>query len=145
MCDYQQTLHDFYLDPYHRGPCEEATHAAMLRSLHGVCQLEFEVSLDDGCIVQAWFQGEGCQTCEGLASMLANACEGQPQGAWTQLSLADWCQQIGWSAASLLDLSACATLPLLTLQAALASPLDALDDDLADGTNFGGPSLREEC
>ncbi|MCC7338499.1 MAG: iron-sulfur cluster assembly scaffold protein [Pirellulaceae bacterium] len=146
MCNYQQTLHDHYLDPHHRGPCDDATHAAMVRCNENNCQLEFELSLDgDGIILQAWFEGDGCQTCEGLASMLANTCEGQPQTAWTQLSFAHWCQQLGWSAEELLGLTPCCGLPLLALQAALRSPLDTLDDDLADGTSFGGPSLREEC
>ena len=104
------------------------------------------MSLDsDGIIVQAWFEGEGCQTCEGLASMLANSCEGQSQAAWAQHTLARWCQQLDWPAQELQELSPCCTLPLQAFQAALASPLDALDNDLADGTSFGGPSLREEC
>ena len=146
MCDYQQTLHDHYLDPYHRGPCDDPTHAATLRCNENNCQLEFELSLDsDGIILQAWFEGEGCQICEGLASKLAHCCEGQPQATWAQLSMAQWCQQLGWPERELLALSPCCTLPLHALQAALTSPLDPLDDDLADGTNFGGPSLREEC
>lgn len=146
MFDYQQTLHEHYLDPYHRGPCDDPTHAAMARCNENNCQLEFELSLDnDGIILQAWFEGDGCQTCEALASLLANSCERQPQAAWAHLTLAQWCQQLDWPEQQILDLSPCCTLPLQAFQAALSSPLDALDDDLADGTNFGGPSLREEC
>ncbi len=39
----------------------------------------------------------------------------------------------------------CAKLPLEVLRRAINSPVDAVDDDLTDGTTFGGPSLREEC
>lgn len=146
MSDYQQTLEDYYLDPYHRGPHEDPTHAAATRCAENDCQLEFEVSLDgQGTILQAWFQGDGCSTCEGLASMLASSCEDQPAAVWASISFEAWTVQLGWPVAELLRLSPCATLPLRTLRAALASPLDTLDDDLTDGPNFGGPSLREEC
>lgn len=146
MSDFQQTLEDYYLDPYHRGPHEDPTHAAATRCAENDCQLQFELSLDGRAVIQqAWFLGDGCSTCEALASLLASRCEGQLAADWTSLSFETWTEQLGWSAAELLELSPCATLPLRTLQAALASPLDTLDDDLIDGPNFGGPSLREEC
>lgn len=146
MSDFQQTLEDYYLDPYHRGPHEAPTHGAMVRCAENGCQLEFEVSLDgQRTILQAWFEGDGCSTCEGLASILASSCQGQSAAAWSEMSLEAWAEQRGWPAAELLGLSPCARLPLRTLQAALASPLDSLDDDIGDEPNFGGPSLREEC
>jgi len=52
---------------------------------------------------------------------------------------------LGWPVEQLLELAGCVALPLQTLQAALTAPLFATEDDIADGTGFGGPSLREEC
>ena len=146
MTPYQQILEDFYLDPYHRGSHEEPTHVAMTHCAENDCQLQFELSVDgQGTIRQAWFQGEGCAVCEGLASKLASSCEGSAAAEWTNMKFESWMEQLNWPATELIEWSPCARLPLRTLQAALSNPLDALDDELLDGPNFGGPSLREEC
>ncbi len=139
-------LQNHFEDPYHRGSCEGASHAAMMHWEATGCQLEFELLISDaGIVTQIWFDGEGCETCEALASLLTNRSEGQSVAALRSLELAEWCSDLGCSPQLLLELSDCAPLPLQTLRAALSTPLFAMEDDIADGTGFGGPSLREEC
>ncbi len=146
MLKLAETLQNHFEDPYHRGTCEGATHAAMMECDETGCQLEFELLLfADGGVSQAWFDGQGCETCEALASLLASRSEGQAAAALRSLDLAAWCRELGWPVEQLLELAGCVALPLQTLQAALTAPLFATEDDIADGTGFGGPSLREEC
>ena len=144
MTDYLELIQDHYDDPYHRSNCECCTHAAEEVCEETDCQLRIELAIgDDGAIVEAWFEGAGCQVCEGLASLIVCEAEKfseQDCATWTMPRLA---QQLGL--AEFQSPPACFKLPLQVLLAALECPVDELADDLTDGTQFGGPSLREEC
>ncbi|MEZ6137650.1 MAG: iron-sulfur cluster assembly scaffold protein [Pirellulaceae bacterium] len=134
-------LVEHFNDPYHRGACEAATHAGERICDATGCLLRIELHMPQQIVEEAWFEGEGCETCEGLCSLLMEHCEEKSAPELTALQLTQLLQELGLSALN----SPCADLPLTTLMAAIASPLDAIDGDLADGTSFGGPSLREEC
>ncbi len=151
MAELDQLLHDHFDDPYHRGPCDCPTHAASLSDVETGCQLAFELSLDgEGVVQQIWFEAEGCEVCEGLASWLASTCEGLTAAEIRELCLGDVLKQHGHDANRVCQRSACATLPLLAIKTTLCRSLhdsgdQSIDGDLSEGTQFGGPSLREEC
>ncbi len=139
-------LLEHFDDPYHRGECECVTHTGQAVSSATECQLAFEICVNEvGIVIQSWFDGAGCQVCEALASMLAEFSEGQALSSLRQLSLVQFLSAFNLDAEALTALSPCAPLALQSLQLALANPIAAIDGDLADGSGFGGPSLREEC
>ena len=140
MSDIPQILVEHFEDPYHRGQCDCSTHAAELVCQETNCQIRFELMLaEDGLIQEAWFDARGCAFCEGLASLACERLEGMSGNE-------DAVNQVFSDLSELPpERPACQGLPQLTICKALASPLSDLDDDLADGTQFGGPSLREEC
>lgn len=149
MADCQKLLEDHYADPYHRGACEHPTHSGVGqadsgRDANGKCQLELQLAIDAaGQIREAWFDGVGCQCCEGMASVLVERLEGT-QAVESELTVANLSGELSLPEEGEAH-ATCLHLPFSILQIALQSPLDQLDDDLADGTRFGGPSLREEC
>ena len=144
-----EIVNEHFADPYHCGSCEGATHVAECRADGRPCIVRMELLVRDGVIREAWFEAEGCECCEGLASLLVEYVEGKGLEELQHISVAevlDRDDSAGSEAAS--DEGAnegwpgCWQLPLQTLQTALASPLDAVDEELGD---FSGPSLREEC
>lgn len=146
MKPWQQILNDHYDDPYHRGACDVPTHAASARCPASGCVIAYELCVDPaGRVVQAWFEGEGCPTCEAVASLLAAYAEKRTQAELQSLTTENLsaCLNLGDSAEW--QQAVCALLPWTAVCQAFKQPLDPLDGDLADGTNFGGPSLREEC
>lgn len=146
MNDWRQLLRDHYDDPYHRGNCDNPTHSGGADCDVSQCQLGFELCIDSSAkVVHAWFDGSGCETCEALASLLAGYCEGWSLNELRQLDVKKMRTGLGLTNADLWHSAPCTSLPWQALQAAIANPLDPLDGDLADGTSFGGPSLREEC
>lgn len=150
-------LQEHFDDPYHRGECERATHIADGRNEASGCQLRIEIALSDNDdILEVWWEGHGCVNCEGAASILAESVEGQPASRFLALDERNVSFIDCLSAAGVLlsfdenfhsskQRSSCADLAPAVLLKALTSPLTETDDDLADGTQFGGPSLREEC
>lgn len=158
MNDWRQLLRDHYDDPYHRGACDVPTHAGVADCDEGPCQLGFELCVDPSAkVVQAWFDGSGCETCEALASVLAGFCEGWSLNELLQLNAEKLQLGLGLANADLWNSSPCTWLPWQALQAAIANPLDSdlahgdlahgdfAQGDITDGPSFGGPSLREEC
>lgn len=134
-------LEDHYADPYHRGPCDQPNFAAQKKCEESACQLRIELSISaEGEIREAWFDGEGCSCCESLASVLVETIEGQTADAASRLTPQTLLELAGATRTE--TLPGCYRLAVETLQLALDTNLDATDDD---GTNFGGPSLREEC
>ena len=146
MDDISQLLSDHYDDPYHRGECEGATHAATCQSALSGCQIAFELRLSaDGQVSQAWFDGAGCEFCEAVASILAMPCEGKSAAELRQWDHRNFFDRLGLEDLSLGPSAACMWLPYQTLEKTLRTPIDCMDSDVDDGPNFGGPSLREEC
>lgn len=136
-------LQDHFDDPYHRGSSDMATHSA--EASVADCELRVELVIDDDIILEAWFDGAGCPNCEGLASVLAQQIEGSSRADYT---LEPLLRSAGIELEPFHELSksqACLSLPSELIVKAFSRPLIELDDDLTDGTQFGGPSLREEC
>ena len=75
---YQEHVLDHYEDPYHRGPCPQATHHHEDDNpLCGdVVSVELRVG-PDGRVEEAWFQGDGCCISQSAASMLMEQVEGK--------------------------------------------------------------------
>ncbi len=146
MPDYPQRILDYYDDPYHRGDCEHPTHAAENGCGESGCQLRIELRLqEDQSVEEAWFDGRGCMLCEALTSMLLEFCEGRMATELVDVEPANFWESLGLQELGSLDRQSCSQLPLNVLHEALESPVDPVDWDAADGTHFGGPSLREEC
>lgn len=144
MTKYLEVIQDHYDDPYHRGGCECCTHAAEAVCDETGCQIRMELAIgNDGKIVEAWFEGDGCQVCEGLASLIVHEAEKFSEQDCAQWTMPNLAQRLGL--AEFQSTPACSALPLQALLVALESPVDELADDLTDGTQLGGPSLREEC
>ncbi len=146
------------MDPYHRGSCDRATHVGEHHVENGTCQLRIELLIDeDATIEEAWFDGDGCRTCEAIASILMEECEGCKLAQWVETtteqlvaSFSPVANLMGenegstdWNFDSL-D-AKCLELPLQVLQLALSRPNNCDEEDAEEGSTFGGPSLREEC
>lgn len=88
---FAELLAEHYADPYHRGECERTTHAGEAECDATGCQLRIELATDDdGHVLEAWFDGEGCEVCEGLASILVQWLEaesGEPTTALAGLDI----------------------------------------------------------
>ncbi len=146
MTDISQLLSDHYDDPYHRGECEGATHAATCQSQPSGCQIALELRLSaDGQVHQAWFDAAGCELCEAVASILAMTCEGKSAEELKQWNQGNFFDRLGLEDLALPRSAACLWLPFETLGKTLRSPVDCIDSEVDEGPNFGGPSLREEC
>ncbi|GAB5406487.1 MAG: hypothetical protein Aurels2KO_47180 [Aureliella sp.] len=143
-----QVLADHYADAYHRGECDNVNFASEGVDDESKCAIRVELEIDSGTINQAWFDSDGCPVCESVASIAMEAVEGKSTEHVASMTLdgllATYAGDQSTASADTAH-SCCASLPIRILQRALTTPLDALDDDLADGTSFGGPSLREEC
>lgn len=144
MCDIPAVLREHYDDPYHRGPAEHPTHAADAHCVETGCLVHLDLTLgDDGRLLEIWFDGQGCAVCEGLCSLMAERLEGRVASECARFDVPRLQSELGVEESCLT--SACRSLPHRALQAAWANCLVQLDEDLADGSHFGGPSLREEC
>ena len=66
-----------YEDPYHRGSCDNPSHGGESACEQTGCRVAIEFRLDplSGLCAEAWFDGEGCPMCEGLASILVERLE----------------------------------------------------------------------
>lgn len=137
-------LSDHYADSYHRGSCDSVNFAGEERIQSG-CAIRIELSVVDDKIAEAWFEAEGCSVCESVTSLLVESIEGLTTVAAESLTIQQLLAKAGGAGLQAVLQSPCIGLPMQTLASAVRTPMDALDDDLADGTSFGGPSLREEC
>jgi len=74
---YQEHVLDHYEDPYHRGHCGEITHAH--EDDNPLCGdvVQVELRVENGCIQEAWFDGDGCCISQAAASMLMETIEGK--------------------------------------------------------------------
>ena len=75
---YQENILDHYDNPYHRGALEAPT--LDYRDLNPLCGDEVRVQgrVDEsGCLVEAYFDGEGCVISLAAASILIEAVEGK--------------------------------------------------------------------
>ena len=75
---YQENILDHYENPYHRGALEAPT--LDYRDLNPLCGDEVRVQGrvdENGCLVEAYFDGEGCVISLAAASMLMEEVEGK--------------------------------------------------------------------
>ena len=135
---YQEHVLDHYEDPYHRGPCEGATHRHEDDNpLCGdVVQVELRID-SDGRIKEAWFDGDGCCISQASASMLMEKIEGKTIDEVRQFSADEMLELFGPRLTP--NRQKCCLLSWKVLQTAVFSPTDE-----ADKPNFSGPSLGEE-
>lgn len=146
--DIQQRIEDHYEDPYHCGRCERPTHYAEANSEAcstsetDVVAIELRIGGPSGeaeVIEEVWFEGQGCQLSQAVASMLAEHLEGTRTEAVAQMSLSELLSKLD------IDIDpaqhACCRVALDAAQAALNSPCE---EDL-EGPTFGGPDLGDEC
>ncbi len=131
-------------DPYHRGECEAATHAADGRLHESGCAIMLELIVSaDAQITEAWFEADGCETCEAIASLVVQWCEGKTIEDVRAIQPASLLEKFFGS--SEVNLEPCGALPFELLKQATSSPVDFDEDSPYDLPGFGGPSLREEC
>lgn len=140
-----QTLQDHYSDPYHCGECEQANFAAQRSDDNCGCQMLVALMVDEDTVSEAWFEADGCEICESLASLLMQRVEGKTIKSLDSLRTKELLHAAGAADDPDVLSCSCRELPIATLSAALVTPLDDLEDDLTGSTQFGGPSLREEC
>ena len=75
---YQENILDHYENPYHRGVLADP--ALDYRDLNPLCGDEVRVQAqvdENGCLIEAYFDGEGCVISLAAASMLMEAVEGK--------------------------------------------------------------------
>ncbi len=142
---YEEHVLDHYEDPYHRGPCDGATHAH--EADNPLCGDVVHIDLrlaPDGTIEEAWFDGEGCVISQASASMLMEKIEGKTLDEIHQFSADDMLKLFGPKLTP--NRQKCCLLSWRVLQSAVHSPLNGSspDDDDSGGHHFGGPSLGEE-
>jgi nitrogen fixation NifU-like protein len=150
-----QELESHFDDPFQRGNCEIVTHAAEFAVESNGCALRVEAAVDDeGNLLDLWWDGDGCAWCEGQMSLVTEKVRAAIESGtrMTTAAALSSAMEVGHAVFALLNQTraedttiVCYELPLKTLRLCFDSPVAEAEDDLADGSKFGGPSLREEC
>ena len=143
-------LQEHYEEPYHRGDCENATHAAEAACEETGCQIRFELCLlevgklsdedspaAENILQEIWWDGQGCVYCEGFASFLSGELEGKRLEGSAANEILERTQ------GNLVESPTCLELIPQLLLAAVESSQQ--EDDWSEAGEFGGPSLGEEC
>ncbi len=135
----EQRIQDHFEDPYHRGRCERPTHFAEARNETCGDVVAVELRIIDDVVQEVWFDGEGCQLSQAVASMLVERLEGMSTDGIRSVSVE--------SLPTLVEMEIepkqvpCCQ---VTLDAIHAS-LEATSDEDQDDPTFGGPDLGDEC
>jgi nitrogen fixation NifU-like protein len=141
---YEEHVLDHYEDPYHRGGLPSATHSH--EGDNPLCGdiIHVDLKIDDqGCVKEAWFEGEGCVISQASASMLMEKIEGLSLEEIKHFSADEMLQLFGPRLTP--NRQKCCLLSWRVVQSALHAPVDAGHHDHHNGTSqFGGPSLKEE-
>jgi nitrogen fixation NifU-like protein len=143
---YQEHVLDHYEDPYHRGHCEQASHAH--EDDNPLCGdvVRVELTIDgEGRIRQAWFEGEGCVISQASASMLMEKLEGKTVAEAQRFSAHEMLDLFGPRLTP--NRQKCCLLSWRVMQSALHSPVDGngeTNDGKGGGPTFAGPDLGEE-
>jgi nitrogen fixation NifU-like protein len=135
---YQEHVLDHYEDPFHRGPCEGATHRH--EDDNPLCGdvIQVELRIDgSGRITDAWFDGDGCCISQASASMLMEQVEGKTVEEVREFSAERMLELFGPRLTP--NRQKCCLLSWKVLQSAVFAPTDD-----ANNPNFSGPSLGEE-
>lgn len=130
---YQDHILDHYEDPYHRGSCDDATHAHEDDNpLCGdVIQVELQID-SEGRVRSAWFDGDGCCISQAAASMLMERIEGKTVEEVKQFSAPEMLELFG--ARLTPNRQKCCLLSWRVVQTALHSPIErSTDSSPSDG------------
>ncbi|SMP48570.1 nitrogen fixation protein NifU [Neorhodopirellula lusitana] len=141
---YEEHVLDHYEDPYHRGLCEDATHAHAGNNPLCGDKVHVDLRLDDqGRVAEAWFEGDGCVISQASASMLIEAIEGKTIDEVKEFSANEMLDLFGPKLTP--NRQKCCLLVWKVVQSALHSPVGEGSDEEEDmSSSFGGPSLGEE-
>ena len=141
---YEEHVLDHYEDPYHRGDLSDATHTHQANNPLCGDVIQIDLKLDDqGRIVEAWFEGEGCVISQASASMLIEKIEGKTVEEVGEFSATEMLELFGPKLTP--NRQKCCLLSWRVLQSAFHSPVE--EKDPTEGptrSDFGGPTLGDE-
>jgi nitrogen fixation NifU-like protein len=128
---YQEHILDHYEDPYHRGECKSLTHSH--RDKNPLCGdvIRVGLSIQEGRIVEAWFDGEGCVVSQASASMLMEKLEGKTLDEVRTFPAEEMLDLYG--ARLTPNRQKCCLLSWRVVQSALHSPVEAVAGNAATG------------
>ncbi len=135
----QQRIQDYFEDPYHRGRCDHPTHYSEASNTACGDIVAAELRVLDERIEEAWFDGEGCQLSQAVASMIIERIEGSSAEDVANLSLDAMLTMLDLNVDS--DERDCCQVGLSAIQQAIDSPID----ENPEGPTFAGPDLGDEC
>ena len=137
---YQERVLDHYEDPYHRGSCDQVTHAH--EDNNPLCGdvVRVELKINQGRIQEAWFDGEGCRISQASASLLMERIEEKTVSEVKQFRAVDMLQIFG--ARLTPSQQKCCLLPWHVVHSAIHAPIDAEVESA--GPTFSGPDLGAE-
>ena len=139
MTTLPREILEHYEDPYHRGECERATHGAEVENAACGDTIVVQLRVANDRIEQAWFDGEGCQLSQAVASMLMEQVEGKSLDEIDTLSPDQLLSGLE------IELSAAQRLCCQVAFDAVHAAFNSVDDEFGDGPSFTGPDLGDEC
>jgi nitrogen fixation protein NifU and related proteins len=84
---YTEIIQDAYRNPAHRGRLERPTHIQDLENPLCGDTIHLELRVEDGTVVEAVFDGQGCAISQASAELLLDRLVGEPTseiGAWNR-------------------------------------------------------------
>lgn len=120
---YEEHVLEHYEDPYHRGALPGATHSH--EGDNPLCgdRIHVDLKLDEqGRVVEAWFEGQGCVISQASASMLIEQMEGKTIEEVKQFSANQMLELFGPKLTP--NRQKCCLLSWRVLQSAVHSPID---------------------
>ena len=86
---------EHFESPYHRGVFSAGTHERSVRIPGGGGELTLQLSIQDGCVGEAWFTAAGCMVSQAATSMLCEYVEGRSLESLAEFQAADMLALIG--------------------------------------------------
>ncbi len=120
---YTEIIQDAYRRPRHRGELAHPTH--IYEDENPLCgdMLCVQLRVEDGCIVEAKFQGRGCAISQAAAELMLDRIESQPVSVVAELNKDAVLEELGLPTISPARLK-CALLPLEVLRRAVYGQID---------------------
>ena len=140
---YQDHILDHYEDPYHRGHCDHATHAH--EDDNPLCGdvIRVEMQIDEqGRVLTAWFEGDGCCISQASASMLMEKIEGLTVDEVKQFTALNMLELFG--ARLTPNRQKCCLLSWRVVQAAMHAPL-ADPPTTVSGADLTSVAYADSC
>lgn len=116
---YTEIIQDAYRNPRHRGQVEHPTHC--YEDENPLCgdRIRIEMRVEDGQIIEARFQGQGCAISQAATELLLELVEGQPASTLDEITKDAVLEELGLPSISPARLK-CALLPLVVMQIAIS-------------------------